>query len=88
MLTDRLDELLKSIRAIQNTALIISFVSLAALVGLRGNLADRASRELDAVRHQGFDERFVRTWMFYLSYCEAAFLAGNTDVCQFTLTRD
>jgi hypothetical protein len=49
MLTDRLDELLKSIRAIQNTALIISFVSLAALVGLRGNLADRASRELDAV---------------------------------------
>lgn len=49
---------------------------------------EQFSHELDAVRHQGFDERFVRTWMFYLSYCEAAFLAGNTDVCQFTLTRD
>lgn len=49
MLTKRLDELLKSIRTVQNTVLIISFISLAALVGLRGNLADRAAGELDAI---------------------------------------
>jgi cyclopropane-fatty-acyl-phospholipid synthase len=43
---------------------------------------------LDEVRRQGFDERFVRLWDFYLAYCEAAFDAGNTDVLQFTLQRD
>lgn len=42
---------------------------------------------LDAVRAQGFDERFVRIWTFYLAYCEAAFDTGNTDVVQFTLRR-
>jgi cyclopropane-fatty-acyl-phospholipid synthase len=40
---------------------------------------------LDAVRALGFDERFVRTWHFYLAYCEAAFSEGNTDVTQYTL---
>ena len=43
---------------------------------------------LDDVRRQGFDERFVRLWDFYLAYCEAAFDGGNTDVIQFTLQRD
>ena len=40
---------------------------------------------LDAVRAQGFDDRFIRTWEFYLAYCEAAFRHRNTDVVQFTL---
>jgi cyclopropane-fatty-acyl-phospholipid synthase len=39
----------------------------------------------DAVRALGFDERFIRTWEFYLAYCEAAFAEGNTDVTQYTL---
>lgn len=39
------------------------------------------------VRRLGFDARFVRTWEFYLAYCEAAFATGNTDVVQFTLRR-
>ncbi|MGQ8879820.1 class I SAM-dependent methyltransferase [Delftia sp. NA_296.1] len=42
---------------------------------------------LDAVRAQGFDERFVRIWTFYLAYCEAAFDTGNTYVVQFTLRK-
>jgi cyclopropane-fatty-acyl-phospholipid synthase len=42
---------------------------------------------LDEVRAQGFDERFIRTWEFYLCYCEAAFREKNTDVMHFTLTR-
>ena len=41
----------------------------------------------DAVRAQGFDERFVRIWHFYLAYCEAAFAEGNTDVTQYTLEK-
>ena len=40
------------------------------------------------VRELGFDERFMRIWKFYLSYCEAAFMQRNTDVVQFTLRRD
>jgi cyclopropane-fatty-acyl-phospholipid synthase len=43
--------------------------------------------QLRAVRAQGFDERFIRTWHFYLAYCEAAFTEGNTDVTQYTLER-
>ena len=48
----------------------------------------------DFLRHEGparelgFDARFMRIWLFYLAYCEAAFLCGNTDVVQFTLRRD
>jgi cyclopropane-fatty-acyl-phospholipid synthase len=39
------------------------------------------------VREQGFDEKFIRMWEFYLAYCEAAFATGNTDVIQFTLRK-
>lgn len=35
---------------------------------------------LGEVRAQGYSERFVRMWRFYLSYCEAGFLAGDLDV--------
>ncbi|NHZ88090.1 methyltransferase domain-containing protein [Massilia sp. CCM 8733] len=42
---------------------------------------------IDEVRAQGFDERFIRTWEFYLCYCEAAFREKNTDVMHFTLTK-
>jgi cyclopropane-fatty-acyl-phospholipid synthase len=41
----------------------------------------------EAVRALGFDTAFIRTWEFYLCYCEAAFLEGNTDVVQFTLRK-
>ena len=39
----------------------------------------------DAVRAQGFDERFIRCWRFYLAYCAAGFDSGSTDVAQYTL---
>jgi cyclopropane-fatty-acyl-phospholipid synthase len=44
--------------------------------------------QLDTVRAQGFDRRFIRTWEFYLAYCEAAFRHRSTDVIQFTLVRE
>jgi cyclopropane-fatty-acyl-phospholipid synthase len=42
---------------------------------------------LSDVRSQGFDAPFIRTWEFYLAYCEAAFTYKNTDVVQYTLRR-
>ena len=45
-------------------------------------------RNEGAVRELGFDTRFMRIWQFYLAYCEAAFMHGNTDVVQFTLRRN
>ncbi|HWS04433.1 MAG TPA: cyclopropane-fatty-acyl-phospholipid synthase family protein [Burkholderiaceae bacterium] len=39
------------------------------------------------VVQQGFDEKFMRTWEFYLAYCEAAFAESSIDVVQYTLVR-
>jgi cyclopropane-fatty-acyl-phospholipid synthase len=47
----------------------------------------RFEEQLPAVRAQGFDDRFIAIWSFYLAYCEAAFAEGSTDVVQFTLAR-
>jgi cyclopropane-fatty-acyl-phospholipid synthase len=41
--------------------------------------------KLPQVREQGFDQRFIRIWEFYLAYCEAAFRHDSTDVYQYTL---
>jgi cyclopropane-fatty-acyl-phospholipid synthase len=41
----------------------------------------------DEIRGLGFDERFRRLWRFYLSYCEAGFRAGRTNVVQLGLAR-
>ena len=35
----------------------------------------------------GFDERFRRTWEYYLAYCEAGFLSGNIDVRQMVFAK-
>ena len=42
---------------------------------------------VDAVRGLGFDERFIRTWDFYLASCEALFRAGLLDDAQLVVTR-
>jgi len=39
------------------------------------------------IRRLGFDERFRRLWRFYLSYCEAGFRTGRTNVVQLSLAR-
>ncbi|MDE2398540.1 MAG: class I SAM-dependent methyltransferase [Burkholderiales bacterium] len=46
---------------------------------------ERFQARRDAIAAQGFDERFMRLWDFYLAYCEAAFETGQTEVVQFTL---
>lgn len=37
---------------------------------------------LDEVRAQGFSDRFIRMWRYYLCYCEAAFLERATGLVQ------
>lgn len=46
---------------------------------------DRFLHKTSQVLRLGFDERFIRLWEFYLSYCEAAFETGSTNVVQYTL---
>lgn len=59
-----------------------------------GDYAETLRRWRDAflaakaqVLQLGFDERFIRTWEFYLAYCEAAFDEANIDVVQYTLQK-
>ena len=42
---------------------------------------------LDEVRALGYDQRFERTWDFYLAFCEAAFRTRALRDVQLTLTR-
>ncbi|MEN9717815.1 MAG: hypothetical protein RIQ99_693 [Pseudomonadota bacterium] len=35
----------------------------------------------------GFDERFIRLWRYYLMYCEGGFRGGGIDVAQVTLVK-
>lgn len=47
---------------------------------------ERFNAQLDTVRGQGFDEHFIRSWNYYLAYCEAAFAWRNISVVQATWT--
>ena len=48
---------------------------------------ERFWRRIDAVRGLGFDERFIRTWDFYLAICEAAFAERKLNTLQLVLSR-
>ena len=41
----------------------------------------------DALLAQGYDETFLRTWHYYLAYCETGFRNHRTDVMQVMLQR-
>jgi cyclopropane-fatty-acyl-phospholipid synthase len=49
----------------------------------REQLSERA-REVEAM---GFDNRFMRTWEYYFSYCEAGFASGLLGDLQIVLKR-
>jgi cyclopropane-fatty-acyl-phospholipid synthase len=44
-------------------------------------------RRIDDVRGLGFDNRFIRTWDFYLATCEAAFADRKLGTLQLVLSR-
>lgn len=45
------------------------------------------NQKIDEVRALGFDEPFIRSWNYYLKYCEAAFATRNISVVQAVYTR-
>ena len=44
--------------------------------------AERFERVVPQVRASGYNERFVRMWRCYLTYCEVGFESGHIDVMQ------
>jgi cyclopropane-fatty-acyl-phospholipid synthase len=48
---------------------------------------ERFLASLEDVRALGFDDRFVRTWEYYLASCEAAFLERQVGDVQLLLTK-
>lgn len=48
---------------------------------------DRFEAQLDEVRAQGFDERFIRLWRYYLIYCEAAFVTETMNVLHIVMRK-
>lgn len=48
---------------------------------------DGFDKNIGKVRELGFDEKFIRTWRYYLSYCNAAFKMRNISVVQAVYTR-
>jgi cyclopropane-fatty-acyl-phospholipid synthase len=48
---------------------------------------ERFMARLREVRSQGFDERFIRLWEFYLAYCEGGFRERSIGVSHLLLAR-
>ena len=48
---------------------------------------DTINTKIIEIKPLGFDDKFLQIWRFYLSYCEAGFRAGRTDVMQLELSR-
>ena len=45
------------------------------------------SSVLSRVKKLGFDDKFIRTWRFYLKYCQGGFEANKISVFQFSFTK-
>ena len=76
-------------RALERTDLLVSGVTdirqhyATTLRAWRTRFLER----LDAVRGQGFDERFIRMWEYYLAISEAGFSTGVTQDLQVVLQK-
>ncbi len=42
-------------------------------------------KNIEQIKFLGFDEKFLRIWRFYLTFCIASFQSGRTNVMQITL---
>ena len=76
-------------RSLHRTRLLVSGATDIAPSYVR-TLREWRSRfmaNLDAVRAQGFDERFVRMWEYYLAISEAGFATGLTQDFQLVLEK-
>ena len=48
---------------------------------------DTFNSKLELVRAQGFDERFIRMWEFYLCYCEGGFIERSIGTAQVLMAK-
>jgi cyclopropane-fatty-acyl-phospholipid synthase len=51
-----------------------------------GERQRRFQRAWPAIEALGFDDRFKRTWEYYLAYCQAGFEAGAVNVGLYQIT--
>ena len=47
---------------------------------------DTFDARIAEVKAMGFDDKFIRMWRFYLTYCIGAFRHGQIDVMQWELS--
>ena len=47
----------------------------------------RFEASLEKVRAQGYDERFIRMWRYYLCYCEGGFIERSIGTCHLVLAK-
>jgi len=45
------------------------------------------SQKYHDIKNMGFDDKFVRTWRFYLKYCQGGFESGKIGVSHFILSK-
>ena len=45
------------------------------------------NKNFDNIKSTTFDIKFKRLWNFYLSYCQAGFLSGDINVCQYKIKK-
>ena len=67
---------------------VVAYLVLESTQDYSRTLAESSTRfeqPWPAIEAQGFDQRFLRLWRFYLAYCQAGFNSGCTDVMQFEL---
>jgi cyclopropane-fatty-acyl-phospholipid synthase len=76
-------------RSLHRTRLLVSTVTDIAPSYVRTlqEWRGRFMENLDAVRAQGFDKRFIRMWEYYLAISEAGFATGLTQDYQFVLEK-
>jgi cyclopropane-fatty-acyl-phospholipid synthase len=86
--------LLPSVEVLQQAMTRVSRLQLTGLEEIGPHYAptlkawrERFLSRLDDVRRLGYGEHFVRTWEFYLAYCEAAFRTGSLRDVHLTLAR-
>ena len=86
--------LLPSVAALQRAMVKASALRQDGLEDIGPNYAltlqawrERFLARLEDVRRLGYDERFVRTWEFYLAYCESAFRTRALRDVQLELAR-
>ena len=76
-------------RSLHGTGLVVTEVADIAehYVRTLGQWRERFLGCADAVRRMGFDDRFIRTWEYYLALSEAGFATGVTQDLQVVLEK-